>query len=40
MHQKMIMVMLMRHNTDDDENEIIDIDPASDYEGEDMDDIH
>lgn len=31
MHQKMIMVMLMRHNTDD-KNEIIDIDPASEYE--------
>lgn len=31
MHQKMIMVMLMRHNTDD-EKEIIDIDPASEYE--------
>ena len=26
------MVMLMRHNTDDDETEIIDIDPASEYE--------
>ena len=33
------MVMMMEHEPND-ENEIIDIDPASDYEEDDMDDIH
>ena len=39
MHQKTIMVMLMRHNTGDDENEIIDIDPAGEYENGDGTDV-